>query len=123
MNIKKMRESVEKLKEDMGDGLLATDIFSTADGQSIHGFNSNPKACALFNQVTNFLVKSLKGSNFPPLGKYYVVDLADSKMVLVIPMGEFQWGMLVDSKKTQIGLLLNVILPEIVDKFEEALAE
>jgi hypothetical protein len=122
MNIKKMRESVEKLKEDMGDGLLAADIFSTADGQSIYGFNSNAKACALFNQVTSFLSRSLKGSNFPPLGKYYIVDLADFKMVLVIPMDEYQWGMLVDTKKTQTGLLLNVILPEIVDKFEDALA-
>ena len=98
MNIRKMKEAVDKLKEDLGDGLLATDIFSTADGQSIYGINSQPKACALFNQVTNFLIKSLKGCNFPPLGRYYIVDLADGKMVLVIPMDEYQWGLLVDSK-------------------------
>ena len=122
MNIKKMKEAVDKLKEDLGEGLLATDIFSSADGQSLYGINSQPKACALFNQVTSSLTKSLKGSNFPPLGRFYIVDLADAKMVLVVPMDEYQWGMLVDTKKTATGLLLNVILPEVVDKFEDALA-
>jgi hypothetical protein len=122
MNIKKMKEAVDKLKEDLGDGILSTDIYSSADGQSIYGINSQPKACALFNQVTNFLTKSLKGSNFPLLGRYYIVDLADSKMFLVIPMDGYQWGLFVDTKKIATGLLLNVILPEIVDKFEDALA-
>ena len=121
MNIKKMKEAVDKLKEDVGEGLLATDIFSAADGQSIYGHNSNPKACALFNQLTNFLMKSLKGSNFPPLGKYYIIDLTDTKMVVVVPMGDFQWGMLVDTKKTQTGLLVNVILPELVQVFQDSL--
>ncbi len=121
MNIKKMKEAVDKLKEDLGDGILSTDIYSSADGQSIYGINSQPKACALFNQVTNFLTKSLKGSNFPLLGRYYIVDLADSKMFLIIPMDGYQWGLFVDTKKIATGLLLNVILPEIVDKFEDAL--
>jgi len=121
MNIKKLKEAVDKLKEDMGDGLIATDVFSTADGQSIYGINSQPRACALFNQVTNSLEKSLKGGNLPPLGKYYIVDLTDGKIIMVIPMNEYQWALVVDTKKIQTGLLLNVVLPEIIDKFKDAL--
>ncbi|MBN2207533.1 MAG: hypothetical protein JW742_09025 [Candidatus Aminicenantes bacterium] len=122
MNIKKLKEAVDELKKDMGEGLISTDVFSSADGQSIYGFNSQPKACAFFNQVTDHLIKSLQGSGLPPLGRYYIVDVADDKIIMVIATEEFQWGMIVNTKKIQTGLLLNVILPEIVDKFQDARA-
>lgn len=122
MDIKKLKEAVDDLKKDMGEGLIATDVFSNADGQSIYGINTQPRACAFFNQVTDHLVKSLQGSSLPPLGKYYIVELADDKIIMVIATNEYQWGLIVNTKKIQTGLLLNVILPEIIEKFQDALA-
>lgn len=123
MNVKKLNEAIEMQKENMGDGLLATDIYGTADGQSLVGWNSNPQACALFNRITNYMVEALDGAGFPPLGRYYIMDLAGGKMVIVISLGEFQWGMLMDRSKIQLGLLLNVIMPKMVDAFEQAMTE
>ena len=57
------------------------------------------------------------------LKKYMIMDLDDDKTALVIPMGDYQWGMLIDNKKTQLGLLLNVVLPKIVKAFKEAQQE
>ena len=122
VNVQKLFTAVELLKNDLGDALLAADIFGSADGQSIAGYNSQPKASALFGQLTLFLGKSLEGSGFPRLGKYYILDLADAKMVIVIPLGDYQWGLFVDTKKVQLGLLLNVVMPKIIDAFEEAIA-
>ena len=121
MNVEKLNAAIEILKGDMGDALLATDIFGSADGQSIAGYNTQPKASALFNQLTGYLTKSLQGAGFPPLGRYYMLDLVDAKMVIVIPLGDYQWGMLVDTNKAQLGLLLNVVMPKIIDAFEEAI--
>ena len=121
MNVEKLNAAIEILKGDMGDALLATDIFGAADGQSIAGYNTQPKASALFNQLTGYLTKSLQGAGFPPLGRYYMLDLVDAKMVIVIPLGDYQWGMLVDTNKAQLGLLLNVVMPKIIDAFEEAI--
>lgn len=121
MDIQKLNEAVDNLKADVGDGLLATDIFGAADGQSIAGYNPQPKACALFNQLTTYLVNALKGSGFPGLGKYYILDLVDGNMVIVIPLGDYRWGMLIDGKKAQLGLLLNVVIPKLIDTFEEAI--
>jgi hypothetical protein len=59
MNIKKLNNSVEMLKEYLGDSLLACDIWMTNTGQSIAGYNTQPKATALFEQVTSFLKKAL----------------------------------------------------------------
>lgn len=123
MNVQKLNEIIELMVKDLGDGLLATDIWTIADGFSIAGHNSQPKATALFNQLTSYLNDTLIGSGFPGLGKYYMMDLLDNKLVIILPMGEYRWGVLVDSSKVQLGLLLNVIVPKIIDVFEEAITD
>lgn len=121
MNVKKLNQSIAVLKEDLAAGLLATDIYTSADGQSVVGWNSNPQACALFNKITGDMKKALEGASFPTLGRYYIIDLVDDKMVVVIFMGDYQWGMLVDRNNVQLGLLLNVVIPKIIGLFEEAM--
>ena len=121
MNMSKLKESIEVLKDDLGDGLLATDIFSKSDGQTIAGFNHQPAASALFAQITNYLIKSLKDSGFPGLGRYFLIDLVDKKSLVCLPLGDYIWGMLIDTSKTPIGLVLNVAVPKVINVYEEAL--
>ena len=121
MNIAKLNDAVEKLKTDLGQGLLSTDIWFSADGQSIAGYNHQPKATALFNRITKMINSTLSESGFPELAKYYLLDLVDNKIVIVIPMDEYQWGMLLDSTKAPLGLLLNIAVPHAITSFEEAL--
>lgn len=123
MNIQKMREAMDLLVEELGGGLLASDIINTSDGQSIVGVNPQPAASALFAQATSYLKKSLEGSGFPALGRYWLVDLVDRKAVIILPLGEFIWGMLVDTQKAPVGLILNVSVPKIISLYEEAITE
>jgi hypothetical protein len=120
MNIKKLNNSVEMLKEYLGDSLLACDIWMTNTGQSIAGYNTQPKATALFEQVTSFLKKTLTGAGFPPLEKYYMLDCEGDSLILVLQFEKYQWGMLVAKSKIQLGLLLNVIIPNVTEEFLEA---
>jgi len=121
MNVQKLNEAVEVLKTNLGTGLLATDIFGTSDYQSVAGWNSNPQACAVFGEITEGMNKSLSESGFPTLAKYYLLNLLSDKMVIVIPMGDYQWGMLLDGTKVSLGLVLNIALPKAISAFEEAL--
>ncbi len=121
VKISKVNELIESFREDIGAGLMATEVFSATDGQSIAGFNSQAKASALFNQLTDYLTKSLSGAGFPPLGKFYMIDLEGGVMVFIIPLGQWRQGLLVDSKKVQLGLLLNVILPDHIKNLNDAL--
>lgn len=116
MDIKSLRDTIEDLKKDLGEGLLSMDIYGRADGQSLAGFNSNPKACALFNKVTGNIESALKGAKFPELDRYYMLDLVDEKMVLIVPAGDYQWNMLLDKTQIQLGLMLNIALPKIMEK-------
>ncbi|MCD4792309.1 MAG: hypothetical protein K8R54_03685 [Bacteroidales bacterium] len=121
MDVKKLKNSIEILKEDLGDSLVAADIWPTGTGQSIAGFNSQPKATALFEQVTEFMNKTLTGSGFPGLDKFYMLDLQADSLVIVLQFEGYQWGMLVNSTKVQLGLLLNVAIPKAREAFLEAL--
>lgn len=120
MNIKKLNNSVEMLKEYLGDALLACDIWITGTGQSIAGYNTQPKATALFEQVTGYLKKALSNSGFPGLDKYYILDCDADSLIMVLHFEKYQWGMLVSKSKVQLGLLLNVIVPNVTEEFLEA---
>ena len=122
VNIEKLNGAIEILKKDLGEGLIGTDIFSSADGQEIVSYNSNKKAAALFSQLTAYLGKALESAGFPHLGSFYMVDVADHQIIVVIPLGDYQWGVLLDKEKAPLGLFLNVVMPNIVDAFEEAIA-
>jgi hypothetical protein len=122
MNVKKLKQSVEILKSDLDGALLACDIWPTGTAQSIAGYNPQPKATALFEKVTDFLKKSLHGAEFPSINDYYMLDMVDNATIIVMQLeNDFQWGMLVDKSKVQLGFLLNIALPNARKAFAEAL--
>ncbi len=122
MNVKLLREMFDDFKESAAAGLMSSDIWSVGTAQSIIGHNSQPAATALFNRMSGYLNKSLANAGFPPVNRYYMIDLADDKAAVVAYLSdEYLWGILVDTKQIQIGLLLHVILPEALGKFQQAL--
>jgi hypothetical protein len=123
MNVQKLDQCVENVKRDLGEGCLATSIVSMSDGLAIASYNSSPKAAAIFSEITENISKGLAKGPYPPLGKYYILDLCDNKMLIFMPLGDFQWGVALDTSKVKLGLLLNVVLPEMINNFESAMTE
>ena len=114
---------MENLVDELGAGLLASDIYSSDLGQSILGYNTNPQACALFAEVTERIQKSLKGAGFPLLDRYYIMELGTGKMVFIVNLIDYQWGMLLDSSKAKMGLLISVILPDLRKAYAKAIED
>ena len=121
MNVKKINEALNTLKETAGAGLLSCDIFTSRDGQSITGYNSNETYCAMSNQITQYMTNTIKEAGFPPMGNTYMIDLAEDKMAIVMIVGDYQWGMLIDTKKCSLGMILNVALPRAKTVFASAM--
>jgi len=121
VNVKKMNEALNTLKETAGAGLISCDIYTSRDGQSIISYNGNETYCAMSNQITQYMINTIKEAGFPPMGNTYMVDLAEDKMVIVLIMGDYQWGILIDTKKTSLGIMLNVALPKAKTVFAAAL--
>ncbi len=120
IKIDKLKQIIEELKEDMGNGFVATDIWATADAQPLVGYNSQPKAVALFNEVTRMLDKTLRSAEFSGLGDYYLVHLDNDHLVVILSIGDYQQGMLVDLSKTTMGILMSVVLPKVLAGLKEA---
>ena len=122
MNVTKLNEAIGVLKTNLGESLLSTAIAMNIDGQSIAGFNSNPKFAALIVKIVKIVNDTAKISGIPLIGKYATFDLQDDQLLVILPLGEYIWGMLLDGTKTQMGLLLNIEIPAAIDAFAEAIA-
>ena len=53
MNLQRLEQVVEDLRDDLGNALVATDIWATDDGTSLAGFNPQPKRppCSMRSRV------------------------------------------------------------------------
>lgn len=122
IDTQKLSSLIDRTKEELGDALISAQIWSISQGEVFAGYNQQPEVGDLFSQITVYLNEALSTAEFPQLGKYYVLNLEGKKISVTIPKGDFVCGMLIDSKKTPLGLLLKVVLPGLIASFEEAIA-
>lgn len=120
MNIQKLHVCMDILKKDLGEGFVASCIITTDDGQVLLATEqANVAEATLLNDATALMRNALK--TYPAeLGNYYYIDVAGGMAILVIPFGEFQWTVTINKKLVKLGLLLNVVLPAIINAFEDA---
>lgn len=112
--------AVQDLRNILRDGLVATDIWDRTAGLSLAGFNQQPVAVALFTRITVELESSLTDSNFPPLSRYYLLDMEGNHTAAVINHGPLIQGMLVDNKRANLGILISVAIPRMLEAVARA---
>lgn len=122
MDAKKLNAIVEDLRKELGDALLSTDIWKNADGEVVASFNPQPKSFDLLDRMIKLINEALKDANFPLLRHYLLKHSEGDRIIMTIFLGDYMWGLSIDSHKTQLGLFLNVILPQTMDAIREALA-
>ena len=120
IDTKVIENAVQDLRSVLRDGLIATDIWDRGDGLSLAGFNQQPVAVALFTRITTELESSLADSNFPPLGRYYLLDMEGNHTVAVINHGQLLQGVLVDNKRANLGILISVAIPRMIEAIAKA---
>ena len=111
---------LEYWQESLKGALIATDVWKKVDGKIIAGMNSQPKAVMLFNDITDQMEKVLRDSGFPPLNRYYLLDMKGA-MVIIVLFDEYRQGLLIDSKKVPMGIVLNMVLPRAIKNMDRIL--
>ena len=112
--------AVQDLRNILRDGLVATDIWDRDAGLSMAGFNQQPVAVALFTRITTELESSLADSNFPPLARFYLLDMGGNHTVVVINHGALLQGILCDNKRANLGILISVAIPRMLEAVARA---
>jgi hypothetical protein len=77
-------------------------------------------AVALFTRITDELDTSLRDSSFPPLARYYLLDMEDNHTMVMVNHGTILQNILVDSKRANLGILIAVGLPKMIDMIARA---
>jgi len=111
---KKFDKAIDLLKKELGKALLATDIFTITDSNTLTSYNSFPKIGKLLNGMTQNINKYLSEMKLPSINGYYLMDLEDNKTLIVMTFREYRWAILVDSRELKLGLLINLILPNVI---------
>jgi hypothetical protein len=122
IDTKILDSAVQDLRNVLRDGLIATDIWDRTAGLSLAGFNQQPVAVALFTRITTELESSLTDSNFPPLGRYYLLDMEGNHTVAVVNHTTLLQGILVDNKRANLGILISVAIPRMLETVTRAQA-
>jgi hypothetical protein len=112
--------AVQDLRNILRDGLVATDIWDRAAGLSMAGFNQQPVAVALFTRITTELESSLADSNFPALARFYLLDMEGNHTVVVVNHGTLLQGILCDNKRANLGILISVAIPRMIEAVARA---
>lgn len=121
MDTKQINAAIEGLKNDLGEGLLSCDVWITGTGQAIATYNGgNAKATALFDQITSNINKAIEVAEFPKLNPYYLFNTEGGVTVLVLVHKNLQMGVAVEAAKTQLGLFLNIAVPNVIAALEKA---
>jgi hypothetical protein len=121
IDTKALELTVQDLRNVLRDGLIATDIWERSAGLSLAGFNQQPVAVALFTRMTTDLESSLTDSNFPPLARYFLIDMEGNHTAAVINHGPLLQGILVDNKRANLGILISVAIPRMLESVARAL--
>lgn len=119
-DMRALSDTVERVRSHLGDALLAIDVYALGDGQPLAGFNSQPLWAAYLAQMSGRLTETLANCGLPAAGKYYLIDLDAPQSLLVVPGHSLQWSLLFDATRAPLGLVLNVVLPELRAAFGEA---
>lgn len=121
LDIDALRETWTDQKKFLKDGLIAGDIWDRSSGLSIADLNLSPEATALFNRLADELSDTLLGSGFPSLNRYFILNLEDDKLFVIVRHGDdMLQGMLLDPKKINMGILLGVSIPKALQQVQAA---
>lgn len=125
MNLKQAGEVLREVQENSMGGFVASDIFAKATGMPIVGVNTNSKACALFNNLSEQLIQSIKRSDLPisPNVDQMILQIEGGHILLVIDINEkCRWGAVFDGSKCQLGMIVSVIIPDALPKLRQSLS-
>jgi len=125
-----IRKCINGLREDLGEGFIETDIWSTTTDKSVafhhqHQYGAKPKHLKVFGETSKQLKEALKESYYPGIGDYYIIALENNRVAVVInyrsekSLEEFQQYILVDLSKVTIGVLMSIAIPRVLETFKK----
>lgn len=120
MDIKGINKLMDDLKDNLGDGLLMSDISSFKIGSSVASHNANPKTAALVNKFSKYLLDMIVKIGVGDSCEYYAVEVKGGMMMYVLLANDYCWSILVDTKQVPNGMVIVGVLPDCIEGLKKA---
>lgn len=116
----KLDTCLKILNKDMGDSLISGNIMSIRSSKVLASYNIKPEAAAIFKRLTDYFRDAFAAAfEAARLGDHYILDLKGKQTLVVIILGEYQWSIVFNNVKCSLGLFQNIIMPKVVNTFNE----
>ncbi len=92
-SLENIRKAIASLKEDLGKGLIQTDIWNTQSQKSVafdHSrgllpiYGAVPKHIRIISSISQLLKKTLVASDYPFQIDYILINLANNQVLMVL---------------------------------------
>lgn len=120
MKIAEIRNCVTFAQQTLGNALISTQIVGLREGAAIASYQSDGKREALVAQVTSFLVSVLEKTAFKHMGEYFFIETDTNQSCVFIQFEGYVWSIFFDTEQVTMGMMLNVHMPELINKFNLA---
>jgi len=111
-------EKIKELKSELQDGLIATSIFNQEDGKAIVEYNTQKESTRAYDNITNYIITTFREYNISNIDKYMIFSIEDNNILIIIPLFNYRWAILVDNDIVKLGVLLKITIPSIQKKFK-----
>ncbi len=113
-----LRKLFGRFVEEMGSGLVASSIWNKHTSATILGYSPDGNDLSIFNEVSKHIEEALAKVKLPSVNRFYMIEVKDNMVVFIVHLND-EWiqGMLLDTSKIQIGLVMNYIVPKMIEEF------
>lgn len=114
-NIDILEKHVKKVRATLKKGLIALSVWDVENGLDIVSYNAKPRTSAKLNLFTQAMQEQLADIGLRPLSRYYIMDLQEDNMAVVILHGGLMEGWLIDSSQVKMGALFSIAIPDALE--------
>jgi len=116
-----LRSAVDEMIAELGTGFGATAIWDRGTERVFVEIEAPPGAPKLFNNLTREIATSLDTAGFPDINRYFLIDLKDGIMIVIIKHREdVLQGILVSAESVNLGSLFGFVIPAQLEAVEAA---
>ncbi len=119
MNANKFKIGIRELKDILKDGLLSTVIFDKDSEEIMAEYHYIKDSVKVYNSVINKTLNTFRKNKLSNIDKYMLLHLEDNQILIILPISKYRWIILIDNNKVKLGVLLNIIIPRLRDKFQD----
>lgn len=124
IDLEGVRALLLEVDDQLGGALVGADIISKATSVSIAGIHSAPKASALVNHLSEQLHNALtRAEDAPAKGiRKFIIEGDNGIFIFVVEIDDrYRWAMMIDGAKAHLGIIFEVIIPDILPRLEDIL--